>query len=58
MRSRTRTRKANLRHSERVLWKGHEKDKIRGPLLAQLVEPVTLDLEVVSSSPTLGVEMT
>ena len=29
-----------------------------GRLLAQLVESATLDLRVVSSSPTLGVEMT
>ena len=29
----------------------------RGACLAQLVEPVTLDLGVVSLSPTVGVEM-
>ena len=33
-------------------------DDIRGAYLAQLVEHVTLDFRVVSSSPTLGVEPT
>lgn len=31
--------------------------KIRGAWLAHSVEPVTLDLEAVSSSPTLGIKI-
>ena len=31
---------------------------LKGPWLTQFVEHVTLDLGVVSSSPTLGVEIT
>lgn len=37
---------------------GFPKTKKRGAWLAQSMQRVTLDLGVVSSSPTLGIEMT